>query len=234
MRSAIAFLTAVGGSRRPGSTTFDWFPPVGAALGAVLGLVWWVADRAWTPGVAAAIVILADLGVTGMLHFDGLVDSADGLLAPMERARRLQVMASPETGAFAVAAGIAVILLRWSALSAIRPTVFLLSALWCLSRTGMAAAARYMAYARSEGGLASAFTGQPKPWIIAAGVLGAVGLACGWRPLAGTVAILSGGCVGGLVLVLAHRRIGGYTGDVLGAFGMVAETAGLVVAAAKW
>ncbi len=234
MRAAVAFLTAVGGSRRPGPRTFDWFGLVGAGIGAVLGLIWWAADRAWTPGLAAAVVVVADLAITGMLHFDGLLDSADGLLPPMDRDRRLAVMASPETGAFAVGAGGAVLLLRWAALSALRPTVLLPASLWCLSRTGMATAARYLPYARQPGGLASAFTGKPRAWTAAFGVALSLGLALGWRPLAGSVAVGAAIVTGGGLLWLATRRIGGYTGDVLGAFGMVAETAGLVVAAAKW
>ena len=233
MRSAVAFLTSVGGSRQPDSRTLDWFGLVGAGVGALLGVIWWGADRVWTPGVAAGIVVVADLALTGLLHFDGLLDSADGLLAPMERQRRLEVMAAPETGAFAVGAGAAALLLRWTSLWVLRPTFLLLPALWCLSRTGMATGARYLRYAR-EGGLATAFTGKPRPWTIALGAAASVGLAVAWRPLAGAVSVVVAAVAGGLVLWLAHRRIGGYTGDVLGAFGVVVETAGLVVAAAKW
>ncbi len=234
MRAAVAFLTSVGGSRRPDPRTLDWFGVVGAGIGALLGLVWWGAGKAWSFGIAAAIVVVADLALTGMLHFDGLLDSADGLLPPMDRSRRLAVMASPETGAFAVCAAVAALLLRWAALSAIRPTVLLVASLWCLSRTGMAAAARYLPYARAEGGLASAFAGKPRPAAILFGLATSIGLACAWRPLAGAIAVICGLVAGGGVLWLSLRRIGGYTGDVLGAFGVVAETAGLLVAAAKW
>ena len=234
MRSAVAFLTSVGGSRRPGPRTFDWFGVVGAGIGAAVGLIWWAADRAWSPLVAAAIAVVADLALTGFLHFDGLLDSADGLLPPMNCDRRLAVMASPEAGAFAVGAGAAAVLLRWAALSAIRPTLLLPASLWCLSRTGMATAARYLPYARHEGGLASAFTGKPRWWTVGLGVALSIGLALAWRPVAGSVAIAASIVAGAAVLWLAVRRIGGFTGDVLGAFGLVAETAGLVVAAAKW
>ena len=234
MRAAVAFLTCVGGARRPGPRTLDWFGAVGAALGALLGVVWWAAGKAWPVWVAAGVVVVADLALTGLLHFDGLLDSADGLLPPLDRHRRLDVMASPETGAFAVGAGGATLLLRWAALAAIRPTLLLLAGLWCISRTGMAAAARYLPYARAEGGLATAFAGKPRPWAVVLGVAGSVGLACAWQPLAGAVAVVCAALAGGGVLWLALRRIGGYTGDVLGAFGMVAETAGLLVAAARW
>ena len=48
-------------------------------------LVWWGAERMWPPLLAAAIVVAADLALTGMLHFDGLIDSADGLREASER-----------------------------------------------------------------------------------------------------------------------------------------------------
>jgi adenosylcobinamide-GDP ribazoletransferase len=179
-------------------------------------------------------VVAADLAVTGLLHFDGLMDSADGLLPHLDRERRLEVMASPEIGAFGVGVAIVVLLLRWAALAAIRPSVILLVALWCLSRTGMAVVARTQPYARAEGGLASAFSGAPRWAPLISGAVLAVGLALAWRRPAGAVSVAAAVVAGGSVVWLARRRLGGFTGDVLGAAGVLAETAGLVAAAARW
>lgn len=234
MRAALSFLTVVGRPARPGPATLDWFPVVGAALGAALGGLWWAAGRAWPPAVAAALVVVADLGLTGLLHLDGLVDSADGLLPPLDRARRLQVMAAPDAGAFGVGAAGAVLLLRWAALSAIRPGVGLLAGLWCLSRTAMATVVRTRSYARAEGGLASMFSGPVRWPFLAAGLAAAFALAASWRVAAGPAAVGAAMVGAGAVVVLAERRLGGYTGDVLGAAAIVAETAGLVAAAARW
>ena len=66
-------------------------------------------------------MVVADLGLTGLLHFDGLIDSADGLLPPLTQARRLEVMADPHAGAFGVAAAAAVLLVRWASLATLRP-----------------------------------------------------------------------------------------------------------------
>lgn len=212
----------------------DWFPVVGALLGLVLGALWWLADRAFPPAVGAGLVVAADLGLTGMLHLDGLVDSADGLLPPLDRARRLEVMAAPDAGAFGVGAAAVLLLLRWAALSQIRPAVLLLGALWCLSRTLIAAVARTQPYARGQSGLAEAFQGPTRWLVIATGVAGGVALAAGWSLVPGVSAALAAVVAGLAVVVLARRRIGGYTGDVLGAGAFVAETVGLVVAAARW
>jgi adenosylcobinamide-GDP ribazoletransferase len=206
----------------------------GALIGLALGGLWWAGNRLWSAQLAAALVVAADLGVTGLLHFDGLVDCADGLLPHLSRERRLEVMASPEVGAFGVGVAIAVLLLRWAALAAIRPSVILLVALWCLSRTGMAVVARTQPYARAEGGLASAFFGSPRWAPLLAGVGLSAGLALAWRLPAGAVSLVAAVVAGASVVWLARRRVGGFTGDVLGAAGVLAETVGLIVAAARW
>jgi adenosylcobinamide-GDP ribazoletransferase len=211
-----------------------WFPVVGAAMGLLLGGVWWVAVKAWPAPVAAALVVMADLGLTGMLHFDGLVDSADGLLAHLPRERRLIVMSSPEVGAFGMAVGVAVLLARGAALATIRPAPLLVAGLWCASRTLMAAVMRVVPYAKDRGGLASAFLGRSGGVAVVLGGVAAVVLAGGWRRVAGPAAILAAAAGGAGVVLLARRKLGGFTGDVLGAAGVVAETVGLIVASAKW
>ena len=166
MRRALAFLTPFGGGATPTARTLSWFPLAGAFIGLVLGAIWWEAARRWPSTVAAAVVVALDLLLTGMLHVDGLADSADGLIAPMDRAHRLTVMAEPSTGAFGVATVAVVLLLRFAALSTIAAAPLLLAGLWCLSRTSMAVIARTMPYARDDG-LASAFLGG-SPWPTAA------------------------------------------------------------------
>ena len=232
MREALSFLTPFGGARTPSPSALGWFPAAGLVIGAALGSVWWAAGRIWPPAVAGAVVVVADLALTGMLHFDGLIDSADGLLPHLPRDRRLAVMAAPDVGAFGIAIAVAVLLLRWSSFASMQPSVLLIAGLWCVSRTAMATVAMVVPYARAEGGLATAFLGVRRPgaarvWLLPAGgaVIGA------W--LAGPLPVLSAIVGAGVVVAFAYRRIGGFTGDVLGAAGVVAETIGLLVAAAR-
>ncbi len=237
-RAAVAFLTPLGGAAAPRGSALGWFPAVGAAIGALLGVLWWGAGRAWPRPVAAAVVVAADLAITGLLHVDGLVDSADGLLPPLDRARRLAVMAEPQVGAFGVVCAAAVLVLRFAALDVIAPSVLLLAGLWCGSRTVMAVVPALVPYARAEtGGLASAFVGAGRaPAVVAgaSGVLGLVTLTALWRPVAGLVAAAAGLVAATGVVWLGRRRLGGYTGDVLGAAGVLFETVALVAAAARW
>lgn len=244
MRQALAFLTPlpVGRTDAPDAHSLRWFPIVGALIGLALGGVWWGADRLWPPAVTAALVVVADLALTGMLHMDGLVDSADGLLPPFPhpaRARRLEVMQQPDVGAFGVVVAVAVIGLRYAALTtltSIGPSVLLLAGVWAASRTAMAVIAGAFPYARSQG-LASTLTdGTGGAWMPIGlyGLIGSVSLGAltGVRGYELAVATVFLGA--GAVAVFARRRIGGYTGDVLGAAGVIGETVALLVAAAKW
>lgn len=237
MRRAVAFLTPLGGAAAPSPAALPWFPVVGALLGAAVGAVWWGADRLWPPAVAAALAVAADLVLTGALHADGLADTADGLLPPLDAGRRLDVMADPRTGAFGVVAVVTVLLLRWAAFASRDPSVLAVAGVWCASRTAMAVALLALTYAR-PGGLATPFQGGRARTVplaaaggIAATALACVGLGSAMEGAAVVLAALAGAA---LVLWLAVRRIGGYTGDVLGAAGMVGETAGVLAAAARW
>ena len=236
MRSALGFLTVVGGAAAPNRRAPAWFGPVGAALGLAVGGAWWVAGELWPPLVAALLAVIVDAALTGMLHFDGLADSADGLLPPLDRRRRLEVMATPDIGAFGVMVVTLAVLARVVALAALEPDPLLVAGLWTASRAAMALALASLPYARTAGGAASGFRAAPAPPALAALVVGCALVAWafdgGWGP---GVLVAAGGLAGfGAVLALAWRRLGGYTGDVLGAAGLVAETVGLLVAAARW
>jgi adenosylcobinamide-GDP ribazoletransferase len=150
--------------------------------------------------------------------------------------RRIEVMAEPGVGAFGVGVGAAAVVLRLVALDATAPSVLLLAGLWCASRTLMATAAVLVPYARREGGLASSFLGARRNLlpVVAPGTGASIALLLAWNRRAGGV-VIAAALVGGVAVVaLARRRLGGFTGDVLGAAGVVAETLGLVVAAARW
>jgi adenosylcobinamide-GDP ribazoletransferase len=233
MSAALTLLTIFGRGREPTPAAWRWFPVVGAAIGALLGGVWWVADLAFPPLVAAVLVVIADLIVTGMLHMDGLTDSADGLLPHGTRADRLRIMRTPDVGAFGVVAVSAALLARVGALSVQSVSIGLLVALWCASRTVVATAPAFVPYAR-ENGIASPMVTAPASALLLVALVPAgvvAGIATGARGVAATVATIVAVAA---VVALAKRRIGGFTGDVLGAGIVVGETVGLLVAAAKW
>ncbi len=221
--------------------TVAWFPLVGALLGLTIGAIWWLAAKAWAPLPTAAVVVLADLVLTGLLHFDGLADAADGLLAPLSKERRLEAMADPAIGAFgAISVGV-ILLLRVGALSALRPTPFVIAGLWCASRTSMVAITEVLAYARPTG-LVKSFLGgesrtvRQRSVVISAIVFGyllATALVLIGRDTRGLIALAAELLAVSIVALFSKRRIGGYTGDVLGAAGVIGETIGLLVLCAR-
>lgn len=237
MRSALGFLTVIGGHAPPDRRAPAWFAPVGALVGLAVGAVWWAAGELWPPGVAALLAVAAGAALTGMLHLDGLADAADGLLPPLPRARRLEVMATPDVGAFGVVALVLVLGAQVLALATLTPDVLLVVGIVAASRAAMALTLARLPYARGPSGLASAFAGDGRPAVRAAVVAGLLaGLACivvarGWPGVAVAAAFLAGFVA---VVALAVRRLRGYTGDVLGAAGVVGETVALLVAAARW
>lgn len=221
MRSALAFLTPLGGARPPSAAALPWFPVVGALLGLLVGVVWWAGTGIWTPVVGAALAVVADLALTGMLHVDGLADSADGLL-PHHRSveRRLEVMAQPDVGAYGIAVTAGVLLVRFAALSSMHPKPLMCALVWGATRGAAAVVIPRVRYAKAFG-LPSAFAGAPSGVVLVVTFVVALSVPSASALLAAMA-----------VVALGVRRVGGYTGDVLGAAIVVGETVGLLVAAA--
>lgn len=231
MLSALGFLTVLGGARTPDRSTLAFFPVVGALIGGALAGVWLVSSELWSPGVAAVLVVVADLAITGMLHADGLADSADGLLPHLPRERRLAVMAAPDVGAFALAVVPVVLLARWAALATDLVQPLALVGVWAASRTVLAVVPAAVPYAR-DGGLASAMLPGARRWV-ALWLVPALGLLVVAEGVTGAAAFVAMLAAAAGVVVVARRRIGGFTGDVLGAVAVLAETVALLALAAR-
>ena len=237
MRRALGFLTPFGGPSLPGPGALPWFPVVGALIGAAVGGVWWGAATIWPLPVAAALTVAADLALTGLLHLDGLADSGDALLPPVSRERRLEIMRDPRTGAFGVATVVVVLLVRYSVFASIAPTrtsPLVIAGIWATSRAAMAVTACLVPYARREG-LASAFLGaSAAPTAVVAVPLALALGALGTDPhLRGVLAVAGCAVAAAATVAFAEARIGGFTGDVLGACGLLGETAALLVLAVQ-
>lgn len=225
--------------RGTGAASAWAWPLVGAALGAIgaalaMAALW----LGVTPGVTAALVLGAGAVLTGALHEDGLSDTADGLFGGWTRERRLEIMKDSRVGSYGVLALVLVTLARWSALTAVLVHGQAGTASWAaliaagaLSRAPMALVMALLPNARSEG--LSHATGRPSALTAGAGLALAVVIAValtGWTALPLVFATL--GVALGLAIV-ALRRIGGQTGDILGATQQLAEVACLAVLSAR-
>ncbi len=171
------------------------------------------------------------------LHLDGLADTADGLFAHVPAKGRLEIMAEPQVGTFATVALEVVLISCTAALAALEPSPALLAALYCSSALGHGhwQPVPSICSGRGAGNGLPARDRCPRRRACRRrrrSRCGAVARSPRGRT-AGCKGRSGGWAAGRLVLVMARRRVGGFTGDVLGAAGVVCETAGLVVAAAK-
>lgn len=227
----------VGAPRWPLADVLPVLPFIGAGVGLAAGLVFVVVRGLSGPGwLAAVLAVGAAIVITRALHEDGLADTADGL-GPhaLEPARRLEIMRDSRNGTFGVLALALSVLVKVACLAAFSGSTGLvvLIAAHALSRAVIA----YPLLAFSpvhEDGL-GAQTGKPTDndvWLTVG-----LGAALAFLLLLGKgffVALLAPLAAIAAAWAASHwiaNRIGGYTGDTLGAVQQKAEIAFLVVAA---
>jgi adenosylcobinamide-GDP ribazoletransferase len=228
-------------------------PIAGALIGLVGAAAFWLSDGLGLPPLVSGLVaVAATILFTGALHEDGLADTADGLGAATEPARRLEIMRDSRTGAYGALALILSVGLRAAALAAIAASgagagaeagagavaggvaggvaAALISA-HALARALPPAVMAWAPLARSDGLAAGAGRPEPAQAWFALG-LGAL-IALLLLDLGTAVAAMAAaGLAAGALVLLARARIGGYTGDVLGAIEQIGEVAVLLAAAA--
>lgn len=212
------------------------FPLIGAAVGLAGGLVLMLAAKSDLAPLGCALLALGlQALLTGGLHEDGLADVADGIGGGADPARRLEIMRDSRIGAFGVLALVFVIGVKAAALSSLMGPGFGVAALvaaGAFSRGLMPVAMNLMRPARIDG--LGAGAGKPEAHAVWTALgLGVVGLFLLLSASQAFAAILLCLIFCGALSALAHRRLGGYTGDVLGALQQIAETA-VLIAAAGW
>jgi len=239
--SALTFLTPVrvpagwcGGEKQlRGAPVF--FPLIAVVIGGVAAAIVFGLDRILPLLPSSVIAVLVLVGASAGLHMDGLADTADGLLSSRPRERVLEIMRDSHIGTMGVLAVVAVLLLKVSLLTSIaepdRWRLVLLAPV--AGRCGLLVAMSLFSYARTDGGLATVFRASAKRalWLSAWAI--AVVFAAGWL-----CASYRGLVIAGAALALAllfgwytRQRIGGYTGDTLGATSELVEVLPFLVAA---
>lgn len=193
-------------------------------MGAIVAGVAVGAGHFWPVLVAATAAVAVEAALTGALHLDGLADCADGL-AGRDREHRLQIMKDHSIGVYAATTLALHLLLKVAALSTLIQTLraeellLVLTGVYTASRSAMLPLARLLPYARAEGTARAVVQGLGTSHLVTGLALVLVGLAAVVRvdPWAALLIALVGALTTLAIGVLAHRRIGGVTGDVLGA-----------------
>ena len=236
--AAFQFLTAIPIPARLREIDFErapvWFPLVGLSLGGLTVLADAALGMLGCPVLARCVLSVAFLAaLSGGLHLDGLADTADGFLSARPRERALEIMRDSHIGTMGVLALILVLGLKIAALAALegplRRHALLLAPL--AGRCVLTAAMVALPYARGDGGLASVFLRSRRKVLILWAVLWfAVGAAAMAGPTVWFVWCLAALAASAAFSLWSLRRIGGFTGDTLGATGEIVEATILLVA----
>lgn len=211
------------------------FPLVGLVVGVLSGIVVTAAQALGLPAWPAAFVGLGACALlTGALHEDGLADTADGLGGGRTVEDRLAIMRDSRIGSYGVLALIVVVGAKASALATLANMDAVLGA-WTAAAAGSRAAMTAVAWtldpARADGlGHGAGKPGQAVT--LTALALGAALVLLFLSPIAGIAALAVAALVVLAMIEWARRRIGGYTGDVLGATQQVVELAILLAVVA--
>jgi adenosylcobinamide-GDP ribazoletransferase len=240
IRTGLAFCTRLplrfGAPAEGNLAQSSWtFPVIGAGIGAVGALVYWLGYGAGSSSfVAATLAVTATVIITGCLHEDGLADTADGFGGGATTERKLEIMRDSRSGAYGVVALVLSILLRVGAIASLVDPGLVVAALIAAHAGARAAMPLFMATvprARQDGLSASA--GSPPGGSVLAAVL--LGLLALWVCLGFGIALV------GILLVvvglwlmarLSLKQIGGQTGDVIGAVEQMSEILILLTASA--
>lgn len=208
---------------------------VGLIIGILAGTVYFASSLLLPALVSAGLAVATGLIVTGALHEDGLADCADGLGATSNREKALEIMRDSRIGAYGAVALILSIGLRWTAISALSPLSGFLALLIAhsASRSTIPLAMRFSQYARIDGlgGMAQGDIIE-KEFYATLLISAVIALLLGWN--FGVIASAVGFLSAWLMLKYLEYRLGGYTGDGLGAMQQVAEITILITLAGFW
>jgi adenosylcobinamide-GDP ribazoletransferase len=215
------------------------FPLVGAGVGGAVAAVLWGAGQWWPPAVAALLALALGVALTGGFHEDGLADTFDALGGVVPRERALAIMKDSRIGSYgalalALSLGLRAALLASLLAGSALALVVAVVASHALARTAAVAVMVALPY----GGDADHAKAKPLATAVPAGLLAvalawsaagsglALALGTPWMPLAAAWAAAAG--VALIVGRWLRRRLGGYTGDGLGATEQLAEIAVLL------
>lgn len=212
-----------------------YLPLIGWLVGGVAALSFYLADLIWPQATAVILALVTGLLLTGALHEDGLADVCDGFGGGMDRQRILEIMKDSHIGVYGVLGLLLMLLLKISILVAMPSAAvpFVLLAGHSLSRMSPLLLMQRYNYARGNDSKSSGAVYKPTLQELSfAAVIALLPLAllpalCGLAIIPVLLATM-------LVGHYFYRRIGGYTGDCLGASQEVAETVFYLSVSALW
>lgn len=222
-----------------------WLPVVGWIVGGVCAMAAWGALHLWGVGVSVLVSTVVGLFLTGAIHEDGLADVCDGFGGGFTMERTLQIMKDSSVGVFGALGVVIALLLKVSLLSDIighpvqrfrwGQTLLVLPVAHAISRAAAVSLMGTHQYVGGHSSKAQPMTQRlspvPMAVVVATGVLPLVAFAVSWWTMAVVPAVVVTWFMMGRWM---GKRIGGYTGDCLGAIQQVTELVVYFTVAAVW
>ncbi|NCC66248.1 MAG: adenosylcobinamide-GDP ribazoletransferase [Spirochaetia bacterium] len=208
-----------------------WFPFVGACIG---GLSILISFLPLPIAVRAALIIGFGAYATRAFHLDGLCDFADALGGGWTKQRALEIMKDSHTGAFALVALSTVLLIQYSSLQSLVEIPLALVVIPVYGRYMQVIAACCSSYAREGEGTASRLVrGATKKHLVLPSLQILVVLVLLFRVIpayapASLWSFFAGLSMTVVLLYISNKRLGGVTGDVLGAIEVLSETSAMI------
>lgn len=236
--TALQFLTSIPvGARgkledKELAESMAYFPLVGLLVGTVLALAYNVLALIFPHPVNCAFILILNIIITGGLHIDGFIDTFDGIASRCDKERALEIMREGRPGAIGIAAAILLFLAKYSLLVSLPKGTIEISLIMMsgLSRWSFVISSASYPYARKGEGLGKKFIQGigPKEVIIStATILITAFLVFKLRILVLFPVIFC--AILGFNFYL-YKKIGGITGDTLGASGEIIEVLTLALA----
>lgn len=206
-----------------------WFPLIGGLIGGIYAALAWLSAPHLPAGVVAVLLVIAEALLTGALHMDGLADTADGFGGGKSREDILRIMRDPTIGSYGAVAIALLVAFKIAALDALLDRHAALPYLVLapvLGRWTAAPLSRFLPYARPAKSAPSFAGTRELVWatVLTAAIVPAFGvhhaLVC-WAVVAAIASAFGAFC---------YRKIGGITGDTLGAAIEISECAVLLTA----
>lgn len=229
--TALSFFTRVPCTRWAGQSESDlnhavrYFPLVGALVGLVAALVYLLTVRVLPQEVAVIASMAATLWITGAFHEDGLSDTVDGLGGGWTKEQALTIMKDSRVGNYGAVALVMALLTKFEALVHLAPALLpaVLVGGHALSRLAAVLVMYSQSYVRETGKAKPLATRMGAGELVLAGVFGLAPLVL--IPLHLLWALLPVALVWLWFSLKLRRRLGGYTGDCLGAMQQLCEIA---------
>lgn len=210
------------------NATPRYYPLVGGLVGAMIASAYWGLSFILPTSLALVLTMTIGLLLTGAFHEDGLADTFDGIGGGHDRETAMTIMKDSRLGTYGTTALVMALAVKFASLVAL-PDLWIIVGLisgHCLSRLSSVLVIATSRYARFEGKakpVAETLSGASL-FVVALTCIGIVAAAAYFIPLSAIGAGLVGAAAGHIGMrLLFERKLGGYTGDTLGAVQQVSE-----------